>query len=112
MRQRQHIHLSSKSGVLSDNVWQLGTQEVVLVCGEGARGAQTVVVRRGGASSVVEAAMAGEAALWRVSYGPPWAHYLSEYQDRLLGGPLGLPDLRCMAPAGVKHKDYGGEVLG
>jgi hypothetical protein len=24
----------------------------------------------------------------------PWAHYLSGYQDRLLGGPLGLPDLR------------------
>jgi hypothetical protein len=47
-----------------------------------------------------------------VSYGPPWAHYLGGYQDRLLGGPLGLPDLRCMAPAGVKHKDYRGEVLG
>jgi hypothetical protein len=47
-----------------------------------------------------------------VSYGPPWAHYLGGYQDRLLGGPLGLPDLRCTAPAGVKHKDYRGEVLG
>jgi hypothetical protein len=47
-----------------------------------------------------------------VSYGPLWAHYLGGYQDRLLGGPLGLPDLRCTAPAGVKHKDYGGEVLG
>jgi hypothetical protein len=47
-----------------------------------------------------------------LSYGPPWAHYLGGYQDRLLGGPLGLPDLRCTAPAGVKHKDYGGEVLG
>jgi hypothetical protein len=47
-----------------------------------------------------------------VSYGPPWAHYLGGYQDRLLGGPLGLPDLRCTAPAGVKHRDYGGEVLG
>jgi hypothetical protein len=34
------------------------------------------------------------------------------YQDRLLGGPLGLPDLRCTAPDGVKHKDYRGEVLG
>jgi hypothetical protein len=42
----------------------------------------------------------------------PWAHYLGGYQDRLLGGPLGLPDLRCMAPTGVKHKDYKGEVLG
>jgi hypothetical protein len=47
-----------------------------------------------------------------VSYGPPWAHYLGGYQDRLLGGPLGLPDLGCTAPAGVKHKDYRGEVLG
>jgi hypothetical protein len=47
-----------------------------------------------------------------LSYGRPWAHYLGGYQDRLLGGPLGLPDLRCMAPDGVKHKDYRGEVLG
>jgi hypothetical protein len=28
-----------------------------------------------------------------LSYGPPWAHYLGGYPDRLLGGPLGLPDL-------------------
>jgi hypothetical protein len=47
-----------------------------------------------------------------VSYGPPWAHYLGGYQDRLLGGPLGLPGLRYTAPDGVEHKDYGGEVLG
>jgi hypothetical protein len=47
-----------------------------------------------------------------VSYGPPWAHYLGGYQDRILGGPLGLPDLRCTVPDGVKHKDYRGEVLG
>jgi hypothetical protein len=47
-----------------------------------------------------------------VSYGPPWAHYLGGYQYRLLGGPLGLPDLRCMAPDGVEHKDCIGEVLG
>jgi hypothetical protein len=46
---------------------------------------------------------------WYLSYGPPWAHYLGGYQDRLLGGPLGLPDLRYTAPAGVKHKDNGGE---
>jgi hypothetical protein len=45
-------------------------------------------------------------------YGPPWAHYLGGYQDRLLGGPLGVPDLRCTTPNGVKHKDYRGEVLG
>jgi hypothetical protein len=47
-----------------------------------------------------------------VSYGPPWAHYLGGYQDQLHGGPLGLPDLRCTVPDGVKHKDYRGEVLG
>jgi hypothetical protein len=47
-----------------------------------------------------------------VSYGPPWAHYLGGYQDRLLGGPLGLPGLRYTAPDGVEHKDCGGEVLG
>jgi hypothetical protein len=47
-----------------------------------------------------------------VSYGPPWGHYLGGYQDRLLGGPLGLPYLRCTVPDGVKHKDYRGEVLG
>jgi hypothetical protein len=40
-----------------------------------------------------------------LSYGPPWAHYLGGYQDRLLGGPLGLPGLRYTAPEGVEHKD-------
>jgi hypothetical protein len=49
---------------------------------------------------------------WYLSYGPPWAHYLGGYQDRLLGGPLGLPGLRYTAPDGVEHKDCGGEVLG
>jgi hypothetical protein len=48
----------------------------------------------------------------RLSYGPPWAHYLGGYQDRLLGGPLGLPGLCHTAPDGVRRKDYGGEVLG
>jgi hypothetical protein len=47
-----------------------------------------------------------------VSYGPPWAHYLGGYQDRLLGGPLGLPGLCYTAPEGVEHKDYTGVVLG
>jgi hypothetical protein len=51
-------------------------------------------------------------SLKKVSYGPPWAHYLGGYQDRLLGGPLGLPDLCRTVPDGVRHKDYGGEVLG
>jgi hypothetical protein len=44
-----------------------------------------------------------------VSYGHPWAHYSSGYQDRLLGGPLGLLDLCYTAPDGVERKDYGGE---
>jgi hypothetical protein len=47
-----------------------------------------------------------------LSYGPPWAHYLGGYQDRLLGGPLGLPGLRYTAPEGVELKDYTGVVLG
>jgi hypothetical protein len=47
-----------------------------------------------------------------LSYGPPWAHYLGGYQDRLLGGPLGLPDLCRTTLDGVRRKDYGGEVLG
>jgi hypothetical protein len=46
-----------------------------------------------------------------LSYGPPWAHYLGGYQNRLLGGPLGLPDLWHTAPDGVRRKDYDGEVL-
>jgi hypothetical protein len=48
----------------------------------------------------------------RVSYGRPWAHYLGGYHDRLLGGPLGLPDLCRTVLDGVRRKDYGGEVLG
>jgi hypothetical protein len=47
-----------------------------------------------------------------LSYGPPWAHYLGGYQDRLLGGPLGLPGLRYTASVGVEHKDNTGVVLG
>jgi hypothetical protein len=41
----------------------------------------------------------------RLSYRHPCAHYLSGYQDRLLGGLLGLPDLCYTAPDGVKRKD-------
>jgi hypothetical protein len=51
------------------------------------------------------------AELPSVLCGPPWAHYLGGYQDQLLSGPLGLHDLRCTEPDGVKHKDYRGEVL-
>jgi hypothetical protein len=47
-----------------------------------------------------------------VSYGPPWARCLGGYQDRLLGGPLGLPGLSYTASEGVEHKDYTGVVLG
>jgi hypothetical protein len=48
----------------------------------------------------------------QLSYGPPWAHYLGGYQDRLLGGPLGLPGLRYTVSEGVEHKDHTGVVLG
>jgi hypothetical protein len=58
---------------------------------------------------VVDSHNAGPQGL---SYGPPWAHYLGGYQDRLLGGPLGLPDLCRTVPGGVRGKDYGGEVFG
>jgi hypothetical protein len=51
-------------------------------------------------------------ALGGLSYGHPWAHYSSGYQDRLLGGPLGLLDLCCTAPDGIERKDYGGVALG
>jgi hypothetical protein len=46
-----------------------------------------------------------------VSYGSLWAHCLGGYQDRLLGGPLGLLGLCHTAPDGVGRKDYSGEVL-
>jgi hypothetical protein len=36
---------------------------------------------------------------------------LGGYQDRLLGGPLGLLGLCYTAPDGMERKDYGGEVL-
>jgi hypothetical protein len=45
-------------------------------------------------------------------YGPPWAHHLGGYQDRLLGGPLGLLGLCHTAPDSVRRKDYDGQVLG
>jgi hypothetical protein len=47
-----------------------------------------------------------------LAYGPPWAHYLGGYLDRLLGGPLGLPDLCRTVPVGMRRKDHDGEVLG
>jgi hypothetical protein len=52
-----------------------------------------------------------EAFMATLSYGHPWAHYSGGYQDQLLGGPLGLPDLCCKTPNGVGCKGYGGGVL-
>jgi hypothetical protein len=63
-------------------------------------------------SRLLEAILLDYKVLGGLSYGPPWAHYLSGYQDRLLGGPLGLPGLHYTASEGVEHKDHGGEVLG
>jgi hypothetical protein len=63
-------------------------------------------------SRLLEAILLDYKVLGGLSYGPPWAHYLGGYQDRLLGGPLGPPGLRYTTPDGVEHKDYGGEVLG
>jgi hypothetical protein len=56
--------------------------------------------------------MIAKAIALLVSYEPPWAHYIGGYQDRLLGGPLGLLDLGHTTPDGVGHRDYGGGVLG
>jgi hypothetical protein len=61
-------------------------------------------------SRLLETSLLDYKVLGGLSYRPPWAHYLSGYQDRLLGGPLGLLGLCHMAPDSVGHKDYGGEV--
>jgi hypothetical protein len=63
-------------------------------------------------SKLLDAILLDYKVLRGLSYGPPWAHYLGGYQDRLLDGPLGLPDLCRTVPDGVRRKDYGGEVLG
>jgi hypothetical protein len=63
-------------------------------------------------SRLLEAIFLDYKVLGGLSYGPPWAHYLGGYQDRLLGGSMGLPGLSYTAPDGMEHKDYGGEVLG
>jgi hypothetical protein len=44
-------------------------------------------------SRLLEAILLDYKVLGGLSYGPPWAHYLGGYQDRLLSGPLGLPDV-------------------
>jgi hypothetical protein len=58
----------------------------------------------GMAASDLSTLAGARGARW-VLYGPPWAHYLGGCQDRLLGGPLGLPGLRYTTPKGVEHKD-------
>jgi hypothetical protein len=62
-------------------------------------------------SRLLEIILLDYKVLGSLSYGPPWAHCLGGYQDRLLGGPLGLLGLCHMAPDGMGRKDYGGEVL-
>jgi hypothetical protein len=63
-------------------------------------------------SRLLETILLDYKVLGGLSYGLPWAHCLGGYQDRLLGGPLGLLGLCHMAPDGVRRKDNGGEVLG
>jgi hypothetical protein len=63
-------------------------------------------------SRLLEDIMLNYKVLGGLSYGHPWAHYSGGYQDRLLGGPLGLLDLCYAAPVGVERKDYRGIVLG
>jgi hypothetical protein len=63
-------------------------------------------------SRLLEAILLDYKVLGGLSYGPSWAHCLGGYQDRLLGGPLGLPGLRYTEPEGVEHKDNTGVVLG
>jgi hypothetical protein len=57
-------------------------------------------------SRLLEAILLDYKVLGGLSYGPPWAHYLSGYQDRLLGGPLGLPGLRYMVSNGEAGTDH------
>jgi hypothetical protein len=62
-------------------------------------------------SRLLEAILLDYKVLGGLSYGHTWAHYSSGYQDRLLGGPLGLLDLCYTTHDGVECKDYGGGVL-
>jgi hypothetical protein len=63
-------------------------------------------------SRLLETILLDYKVLGGLSYGHPWAHYSRRYQDRLLGGPMGLLDLCYTVPVGVKRKDYKGIVLG
>jgi hypothetical protein len=70
------------------------------------------LVELGDARGLLENILLDYKVLGSLSYGHPWAHYSGGYQERLLGGPLGLLDLCYTAPVGVERKDYRGIVLG
>jgi hypothetical protein len=53
-----------------------------------------------GTLRILIAALSNGCPMIALSYGPPWAHSLGGYQDRLLGGPLGLLILCHTAPDG------------
>jgi hypothetical protein len=61
-------------------------------------------------SRLLETILLDYKVLGGLSYGPPWAHCLGGYQDRLLDGLLELFGLCHTAPDDVRRKDYG-EVL-
>jgi hypothetical protein len=44
-------------------------------------------------SKLLESILLHYKVLRGLLYGPPWAHYLGGYQDRVLRGPLRLLDL-------------------
>jgi hypothetical protein len=69
-------------------------------------------VKLGDTQGLLEDILLDYKVLRSLSYGHPWAHYSGGYQDRLLGGPLGLLNLGCMAPTSVERKDYRRIVLG
>jgi hypothetical protein len=62
-------------------------------------------------SRLLETILLDYKVLGGLSYGHPSAHYSGGYQDQLLGGPLGLPDMSYTTPDGVEHKDFGEGVL-
>jgi hypothetical protein len=55
-------------------------------------------LRGGGSCRTLEGVTLLRSRRGLVSYGPPWAHYLGGYQDRLLGGPLVLTQNVHSAP--------------
>jgi hypothetical protein len=63
-------------------------------------------------SRLLEDILLNYKVLGGLSYGYPWAHHSSGYQDRLLGGSMVLLNLGYMTPASVERKDYRETVLG